>query len=239
MITLAQTMPDYLVLEGVRVPLKVSRHHNARRMTLRFDPQRRLIRMTVPPRAPAKLALKFLQEKREWLTEQMLSAPEAQPFEDGMELPILGKHYTLVHVDSPRGRVELKGNQLLVPSLPEHFSRRTADWLKAYARELLLEETTRLSAKLGVRFKQVRVRDTSSRWGSCSSAGNLSFSWRLIFAPPHVLTYLVAHEVAHLKEMNHSPEFWAVVETLDPHHEKARAWLQHYGAELHRYGADN
>lgn len=238
MTTLAQIMPDYLVLEGIRLPLKVSRHHNARRMTLRFDAQRRLIRLTLPPRAPAKLALKFLQEKRDWLAEQMLNAPPPKPFEDGMRLPIHGKHYTLVHVDMPRGRVELKGNRLIVPALPEHFSRRTADWLKAHAREALLEEVKRLSAKLGVRFKQVRVRDTSSRWGSCSTTGNLSFSWRLIFAPPHVLTYLVAHEVAHLKEMHHGPAFWAAVSFLDPHHEKARAWLHHYGTELHGYGAD-
>lgn len=238
MTTIAQLMPEYLVLSGIRLPLKVSRHHNARRMTLRYDAQRHLIRMTLPPRAPAKIAMKFIQEKRDWLAEQVLKAPEFKPFEDGMRLPILGRKYRLKHVDSARGRVELTETQLIVPALPEHFARRTEDWLRAYAREALLAETKEMAAKLRVKFKQVRVRDTSSRWGSCTSGGNLSFSWRLIFAPRHVMTYLVAHEVAHLKEMHHGPAFWEAVEFLDPNHEAARAWLHHYGTELHRYGAD-
>jgi len=238
MVTLAQIMPEYLVLGGIRITLKVSRHHNARRMTLRYDAQRHLIRLTMPPRAPAKLGLKFIDEKREWLTHQMEKAPQPTPFEDGMELPILGKTCTLRHVDVPRGRVELKGGVLYVPCLPEHFSRRTTEWLKHHVRDALVAEVSEMAPKLGVKFKQVRVRDTSSRWGSCSASGNLSFSWRLVFAPRHVLHYLAAHEVAHLKEMNHSQAFWDAVAKIDPQHEKARAWLSHYGSELHRYGAE-
>ena len=92
---------------------------------------------------------------------------------------------------------------------------------------------------LGVKVKRLSIRDQSSRWGSCTSAGSLSFSWRLILAPPYVLDYLAAHEVAHLVEMNHSARFWRVVGRVCGHVERAKTWLDTHGNDLHRYGIED
>lgn len=114
--------------------------------------------------------------------------------------------------------------------------RRVHDYLKREARKDLHKASLEYAEELGVRVKRVSIRDQSSRWGSCTSAGSLSFSWRLILAPPYVLDYLAAHEVAHLVEMNHSPRFWRVVARVCPSVERAKNWLDTYGNDLHRYG---
>jgi predicted metal-dependent hydrolase len=118
---------------------------------------------------------------------------------------------------------------------PEHASRRLIDWLKREARRKIEERVLEHATRLGVRPKRITIRDTSSRWGSCSSARSLSFSWRLVMAPPAVLDYVVAHEVAHLRELNHHPRFWRLVDFLVPDVEKSQAWLSEHGALLHRY----
>ncbi len=126
--------------------------------------------------------------------------------------------------------------ELLVPGDPAAFSRRVGDHLKALARADLLAAVERHAAALGRRPARVVLRDTTSRWGSCSSRGTLSFSWRLVLAPPFVLDYLAAHEVAHLAEMNHGPVFWDHCRRLCPRSDEARAWLKANGAGLHAIG---
>jgi hypothetical protein len=117
-----------------------------------------------------------------------------------------------------------------------HAPRRFADWLKAEVRRDLSERVRHHAQTLCCNPKRLSIRDQATRWGSCSTTGTLSFSWRLIFAPPFVLDYVAAHEVAHLREMNHGPRFWRLVRDAIPGMHKARAWLKAYGAELHRYG---
>jgi hypothetical protein len=119
----------------------------------------------------------------------------------------------------------------------QHGPRRLLDWLRSQARVDLTERTLHHAVNLGCRAKRVTVRDQSTRWGSCSSTGTISYSWRLIFAPGEVLDYVAAHEVAHLKEMNHGPRFWRLVRETMPDMQRARAWLKQNGAELHRFGA--
>jgi predicted metal-dependent hydrolase len=125
---------------------------------------------------------------------------------------------------------------LCVAGLAPHLNRRVADFLQHEAKRDLEAASRRFAADLGLSVRRVRVRDQSSRWGSCSTTGVLSFSWRLILAPRYVLDYLAAHEVAHLVEMNHSARFWRLVTRLAPGHERAKAWLDTHGADLHRYG---
>ena len=125
---------------------------------------------------------------------------------------------------------------ICVAGEPPHLDRRIGDFLKREARRDLEAAASRYAARLGVAIKRVSIRDQSSRWGSCSNTGVLSFSWRLILAPSFVLDYLAAHEVAHLKELNHSPRFWRLVASLDPDFERAKAWLDAHGTDLHRYG---
>jgi len=124
---------------------------------------------------------------------------------------------------------------LRVSGEPAHAPRRLADWLKAEARADLSERVAHHADVLGVAPKRISVRDQSTRWGSCSCTGSLSFSWRLIFAPGFVLDYVAAHEVAHLREMNHGPRFWRLVRDTMPEMNAARRWLREYGAELHRF----
>lgn len=233
----ADTLPDVLTLAGEDVPLAWSRHHNARRMTLRYDAQRRQVKLTVPPRAPLGLAAAFLREKEAWLSAQLRRHPPTVPFADGTVLPILGRTVTLRHAEALRGRVELHGDILTVACPAASLPKRVEDWLKAHVREAILEEATRMAAQAGLKFRRVSVRDTASRWGSCSHEGNLSFCWRLVFAPRPILSYLIAHEVAHLREMNHSPAFWQEVAKLHPAYKQSRKWLTDNAGELHRYGA--
>lgn len=130
----------------------------------------------------------------------------------------------------------LEDGAILVAGQPEHLPRRVGDWFKREAKARIEPLAGNLAAEIDRRAGRITVRDTRSRWGSCAYSGNLSFSFRLVMAPEHVLRYVVAHEVAHLAEHNHSPAFWAVVERLDPAYETARAWLAAYGEDLHRYG---
>ena len=118
----------------------------------------------------------------------------------------------------------------------EHVERRIHDFLKREVRKDLQRAAHAYAELLDVKIRRLSIRDQSSRWGSCTSSGSLSFSWRLIFAPPVVLDYLAAHEVAHLVEMNHSPRFWKVVGRVCHHVERAKAWLDAHGDDLHRYG---
>jgi predicted metal-dependent hydrolase len=156
-------------------------------------------------------------------------------------VPVRGAPHRIVHWSTIRGltraTTDPKGEPILaVSGEVSAVTRRVTDFLKREALKDLNAAVDRHTAALGIPARKVTVRDTASRWGSCSSKGHLSFSWRLIMAPPLVLDYLAAHEVAHLKEMNHSHRFWALTHRLCPKTEEAEAWLKRNGASLHRYG---
>jgi predicted metal-dependent hydrolase len=157
-------------------------------------------------------------------------------------LPLRGREYRIEHRPGERGTVwiETDGSEhlLCVAGERPHLSRRVHDYLKREAKRDLQVASQSAAQALGIEFKRVSVRDQSSRWGSCSSSGVLSYSWRLVMAPPFVLEYLAAHEVAHLIEMNHSRRFWRLVESICPQMGRAKAWLDAHGADLHRYGLD-
>jgi predicted metal-dependent hydrolase len=164
------------------------------------------------------------------------------PFAHGTMLPLRGRLHRIEHRRGARGTVwvEDHGTErlLCVAGGEAHVPRRVRDYLKREAKRDL-EAASRLAAQaLGVAFTRVSVRDQTSRWGSCSSTGVLSYSWRLILAPPFVLDYLAAHEVAHLLEMNHSRRFWRLVDRICPEMDRAKAWLNAHGSDLHRYGID-
>jgi predicted metal-dependent hydrolase len=155
-----------------------------------------------------------------------------------------GVPHRIVHRAGERGTVWTEtrdsGEKVLcVAGGAEHTDRRVHDFLKREARKDLNKASLAYAADLGVRVRRVSIRDQSSRWGSCTSAGSLSYSWRLILAPPYVLDYLAAHEVAHLLEMNHSPRFWRVVGRICDHVDRAKRWLDTYGNDLHRYGVED
>lgn len=224
--------------------VRLRRHRQARRYTLRIQSATREVVLTIPPRGTLKEAREFAQKHGAWIAARLDRLPKAAPFADGVIVPLCGVPHRIVHRRARRGTVwtetEADGARLLcVAGNAPHIDRRISDFLRREAKRNLEAASRRHANALGVRIKRLAVRDQTSRWGSCSTSGALSFSWRLILAPPFVLDYLAAHEVAHLLEMNHSPRFWRLVQKLCPDHERAKVWLDIHGTDLHRYGLPN
>lgn len=221
--------------------VRVRRHRQARRYTLRIHAATREVVLTMPPRGSLKEAHEFAQQHGGWIAARLHRLPEAAAFAAGGKVPIKGHMHRIVHRRGVRGTVWTEiddyGERLLcVAGDAPHVDRRVSDFLKKEAQRTLEAASQRHAEKLGVTIKRVAVRDQSSRWGSCSTTGVLSYSWRLILAPTFVLEYLAAHEVAHLVEMNHSARFWKLVDKLCPNVERAKVWLDVHGTDLHRYG---
>lgn len=217
----------------------VRRSRRAKRLSLRVSSLDGRATLTVPAQVSDRVAAQFLEEKRHWLEAQksriapprLVAEATALPFE-GLQLPI--------QPGKVRGaKLSIDGEQLIVPDNPEKRARAIRALFKVAARDRLVEASDHYAARVGRSFKKITLRDTRSRWGSCTSDGGLMFSWRLIMAPPEVLKYVAAHEVAHLVEMNHSPAFWSLVEDLFPNHNPHREWLRSYGTDLHSWDFSN
>jgi len=231
-----------VVFDGATYPVRVRRHRQARRYTLRIQAASREVVLTMPVRGSLKEARAFAQRQGGWIAARLCRLPKAAPLTPGREVPLRGVAHRIMKRPHARGTVWTEtvdsGEHLIcVAGDAPHVPRRLADYLKREAKRDLDVACRRYAQMLEVELRRVSVRDQASRWGSCSTTGVLSFSWRLILAPPFVLDYLAAHEVAHLKEMNHSPRFWRLVLQMCPHTRQAKAWLDAHGAELHRYGA--
>lgn len=231
-------MADVITLDlgGHSVDVTVQRSALARRVSLRIDPVRGAV-MVLPAKTRLADAERFLAQHRIWLAERLARLPAKVALTDGATIPLLGTPHAIRHAPEARRGVWTEDGAILVSGRPEHVGRRVADFLKAEAKRLILPCAHDLAGRLGRAPGRVSVKDTRTRWGSCSSAGDLAFSWRLVLAPEWVLTYVVAHEVAHLVEMNHSPAFWAVVERLVGDHKAPRRWLKLHGSGLHRFQA--
>lgn len=231
-----------LDLDGEAVCVSVRRHPQARRLTLRVRSATRDVTVTAPPHVSLAAAGDFVRRHREWIRVRLGRLPEVVSFEQGALVPLRGEPHRILHQSATRGTVwtgldAVGGPALYVAGEIPHVARRVLDHLKREARRDITTAVRRHAAALGVEIGRITLRDTSSRWGSCSAQGDLSFSWRLIMAPPFVLDYLCAHEVAHRLELNHGPRFWAHVERLFPARREAEGWLRVHGASLHRYGA--
>ena len=226
-------------------PIDVQLRQNARakRLILRLDTRTGLPVATCPPGISVEKVGQFLQGHVDWLIEKQQARLPNMPFEHGAVIPVRGVLHMLEHEDEARGTVRLlkegEDRYLLVSGNESHMNRRVTDWLKKQARQDLTEAVARHADNLGRRPASIRIKDTTSRWGSCSAGRVLSFSWRIIMAPPRVLDYLAAHEVAHLREMNHSDRFWSHVADLCPDFEVGRRWLRTHGRDLHRYGVED
>ncbi|RUM98518.1 M48 family peptidase [Pseudaminobacter arsenicus] len=224
------------VVAGRALPLRIVENERARRLTLRIDAGGRGLRITVPPGLARGEVERFLTRHQGWLEQRLAKVPDRPQVRPGIKLPLRGMPHLIMHEPGKRGTVTVgrdgSGPTLLVHGERLHLPRRIADFLKREAKrdtEALVEKH---SAAVGRRAKAIRFRDTSSRWGSCTADGVLSFSWRIMMAPPPVINYLVAHEVAHLREMNHGPKFWKLCEELCPDTERCKAWLKRNGGAL-------
>jgi predicted metal-dependent hydrolase len=227
---------------GREATLTVRRSPRAQHISLRILPAGPGAELVLPLRVSRRQGLAFAHAKADWLEDRLGDLPKPVPFADGACFPLLGRSIRIRHVDGLFEEAWRSGRELHVSGpkriLPDQVSR----WLRnKAAKEIVLrveENAKRLRRSIGLRreVRQITLRDTRSRWGSCSPTGDLNFSWRLVMAPEHVLDYVVAHEVSHLVELNHSRRFWDVVGRLVGDSEDARLWLRDRGLELHRYG---
>jgi len=234
--------PERLLVEFAdrEVAVAVRRNQRARRLILRLDSAAGMPVLTLPARTSLAQAEIFLGKHIGWLQSRLAREVAEVPFRDGSIFPLRGEACRIVHRGG-RGLIALEEEEggesaLMVPGDAPHVARRVTDWLKREARRDFETSVALYAKALRTEPKGIRVGDAKSRWGSCSAGGMLTFSWRLILAPPHVLNYLAAHEAAHLCQMNHGPKFWALVRYLMPHHHGAREWLKKNGAGLHAVG---
>ncbi|MFQ5567972.1 MAG: M48 family metallopeptidase [Paracoccaceae bacterium] len=217
---------------GISVRLRVSAR--AHRFTLRLEPSGARAVLTLPPGVAMAEVRMFLMRQSDWLARALARHPGRVAVGDGTRLPVAGEMVEVAAVDGPRRAPHLADGQLIVPG-PGAPAPRVAAWLKTRARDALVSAARRYAGMLGRRPAAVSLRDPRSRWGSCSTAGRLSFSWRLAMAPPEVLDYVAAHEAAHLVEMSHGPGYWEVVAGILPDYRRHRAWLKREGRHLHRF----
>ena len=213
------------------------RNARARRASLRVDPANRRIVLTAPLRMARGTAVGFAEAQAGWIAARLRRLPERRPFRDGAEIPVFGVPHVIRHRTDRRGTVWRQDGEIHVAGGIDHLPRRLRDWLVAELKAELVPLVHAKAAQVERPVKRITVRDSRSRWGSCGPDAAMSFSWRLVFAPPEVLDYLVAHEVAHLVHLNHSPRFWALARTLcDGPIERPQAWLTQNGEALLQYG---
>ena len=226
---------ELVTLPGGPARVEWRRSARARRVSLRIDPRGGAVVVTLPPRAARTAGVALLMNHAEWVTARLAALPGHIPFADGARVPLHGIEHRIRHRPGSRG-VAVEGDEILVGGEAEFLARRVGDFLRAEARRSFSELVRAKAALAEVQPHRVTVKDTRSRWGSCAANRSLGFSWRLVMAPAHVQDYVAAHEVAHLRHMNHGPRFWALVAELTPHTKPAVAGLRSQGPKLLRIG---
>lgn len=215
------------------VPLILRRSNRARRISLRISQLDGRVTLTMPTRLAEREAMAFARQKEGWIRKHLAARGTDVAIGPGVTVPVGGQ---MMQVVAGQGRrVVIENGLIAVPGTEAQMGKRLAAHFKELARDRLAGACDDYAATLGRRFNRITLRDTRSRWGSCTSNGGLMFSWRLIMAPAEVLDYVAAHEVAHLAEMNHSPAFWAGVERIFGDYSLPRKWLRTHGSTLHRY----
>lgn len=241
---------DTMTIDGRAVPVVVRHNPRARRIIVKVNLTAGTVEVTAPSKRGLGKALSFAREQREWIAERLQRVPQPVPFVDGAIVPFRGRDHLIRHAGLRRDRAQpgpvwrVEGAadggmpEIHASGDPAFLQRRVLDWMRNEARIELNERSLAHAEQFDVRPSRITVRDTTTRWGSCSPTRALSYSWRLILAPSYVLDYVAAHEVAHLRHMNHGQRFWSLVRQAIPHFEPAKKWLEVNGPGLHRYGVD-
>ena len=212
------------------------RSARARRLTLRIDSRGGGVVVTLPLRAARSAGVTLLRDHAAWVAEKLAQLPVTVELADGAEVLLGGVPHRVRHLPGARGGAWLEAGEIRVAGEAAFVPRRARDLLRAEAGRRLGAMAAECAGAAGLLLRRVVVKDTRTRWGSCSADGTLMFCWRLVMAPPHVQHYVVAHEVAHLRHMNHGAAFWALVDRLTPHRVAASRWLAAEGAGLQRVG---
>jgi hypothetical protein len=215
------------------VEVTLRRSAQSRRLSLRVSRLDGRVTLSMPYSAREAEALAFLRQQEGWIRKALVGVADGAIVGMGVQVPVQGQLLTLVPTSGRK--LEVAGTELRVPGDDARAGVRVAAWLKAQARDRLAAASDHYAKRIGRRYQTLTLRDTRSRWGSCTAQGGLMYSWRLIMAPPAILDYVAAHEVAHLAQMNHSPAFWAIVADLMPDYAQHRRWLKTQGHDLHGY----
>jgi predicted metal-dependent hydrolase len=236
-----------LCVAGLARPVALRRSPRARRLSLRVNEAKLGAVLTLPLNASLGDAGDFLARHFDWLQRHLDKLPQPIPFEDGALIPLRGLEHELRYwaETGSRGKVWTQTvheappphSRIWVSGKPSKAAGLLANWFKDQARQDFSTRVAFHAEGLAVRPKRITIRDQTTRWGSCSSNGTLSFSWRLLLTPAFVLDYVAAHEVAHLRELNHGARFWRLVHSVAPRTDEARIWLKKNGPRLHQYGA--
>jgi predicted metal-dependent hydrolase len=226
---------ELLKIEGRAVEVSVRLNPRARRLIVKVHPTTGEVTVTAPSQRALDKAMEFARGQSDWIARQMSRVPGLVKPAVGAVLPFRGIDHEVRQGEAGRGSVWIANGAIHVAGHREHHPRRLIDFLKREAKKELEVRVAAHAARIGLKHTGLTVRDTASRWGSCSARRSLSFSWRLILAPPFVLDYVVAHEVAHMRELNHGPRFWKLVQELVGDFRRPQKWLRDHGSSLHRY----
>ena len=215
------------------IEVKLVLSSRARRITLRGSSLDGKVSVTAPKRVSVSEIEKFLHQKKGWVEQKLSEVPKKLDVTIGTMIPYKGHQVKLIEYSGKY--IQLSGDRLLLPQSKKSVGVITIDFLKQAARNQLEYEVNYFSKKLGKSYSKISLRDPRSRWGSCTHKKALMFSWRLVMAPPEVLSYVAAHEVAHLKHMDHSEQFWREIMRIYGKYYKALEWLRENGTSVHRY----
>lgn len=243
---------DFMRVDGRRVPVFVRHNPRAERIIVRVDLATGAVQITAPTRRGFNQAMLFAYQQKDWIARRLKEVPPLVPFGHRARIPFRGRDHVIRHVGETRedglrhgpvwrvraADVGRRSPEIHVTGHGEFVARRVRDWLIGQAREELTARVFDYADMFALKPSRITVRDQTTRWGSCSPSRALSFSWRLIMAPSYVLDYVTAHEVVHLRHMNHGPRFWAMLEEAIPNMTPAKRWLEQHGPGLHRYGAE-
>ncbi|WP_419902715.1 M48 family metallopeptidase [Kiloniella sp.] len=226
---------------GRTVGVVIQTHPTSKKLSLRLIAGEDAVKVVSPPHCPEREILDFVVRQKDWIADRLNQQPDKKSYQAGDIIPILGREHKIIRIDPinnntrTKGSAWLKSEQLFIKSHPEHLPRRVKDFLKKEVRYEINLRAQEKATSIDKKITAIRLKDTTSRWGSCSTQGNLNFSWRLIFAPEEVLDYVVAHEVAHLEHMNHSAAFWTLVDQLTHARIWSQKWLKSNGSILLSY----
>ncbi|HEX7389695.1 MAG TPA: SprT family zinc-dependent metalloprotease [Acidiphilium sp.] len=228
------SLEESVVIGGRTALVRWRRSSRARRVALKIDPQGGEIVITLPPRGSRRAGLALLHGHEDWIAAKLAALPAPTRLADGEIIPVCGTPRTIVHDPALRGGTSITASAIRVGGQKEFLARRVRDALRDLALQRFSQHSLETAAKIGIRPRKIRVKDTTTRWGSCAPDGTLMFSWRLIMAPDFVQDYVIAHEVAHLRHLNHGPAFWALTDQLTPYRITATNWLSTDGPGLLR-----
>ena len=230
---------EQIILKSLGNPLSIKLRQSIRARNVAIRIKGKEVELVLPKNVNKNKALEFLLKKEVWIRSKLVSTEQVANDKVGLftRIPILGDDFNVKYINcSNKLHVQKESSNITVSSPKSLYTKVLTEYMKQYSLAEIKRLVRLMSKKYHLtKYNKIAVKEVTSRWGSCSSNGNLSFNWRIIFAPQSVFYYVVAHEMSHLKEMNHSKKFWALVSKIAPDYQSSIRWLKKYGTTLYQY----